>query len=166
MKVALEMAKASSRLRNLKLDSQLVSGSKGLRVVRLRMAIYVPGLVWKSGQALDLALTPQFDLESLIRHVVKLLHVCMDHKGVVTRYSIDSKAQLSHVLCGPIADPRVQSEFGSGTHALRNVLTALRNNNTTTNTSIFSLEQTVLLPTMIFACIYDRWLYWAGVCGE
>lgn len=167
MKVGLEMAKRSCQRKILKLDSQALPGSDWLRLVRFKMAIYVPGLVWKATQSVDFALPSEFDLESLVRHVMKLLHVCMDHEGEITRHSFDWKTsvELSHVLCGPIADPPVNPETNLGdgtTTTLRSVLTALRDNDTNSQTSKFSLEQAILLPTITLACIYDRWLHGVG----
>ena len=163
MKVGLEMAKRSCQHKILKLESQALPGSSWLRLVRFKMAIYVPGLVWKATQSVDFALPSEFDLESLVRHVMKLLHVCMDHEGEITRHSFDwnTSVELSHVLCGPIADPPVNPDanLGNGTTTtLRSVLTALRDNDTNSQTSKFSLEQAVLLPTITLACIYNRWL--------
>lgn len=166
MKVGLELAKQSCKLRTLKLDSQALPGSHyWLRLVRFKMAIYVPGLVWKATQSVDFALPSEFDLESLVRHVMKLLHVCMDHEGMVTYHSVDREksVELSHVLCGPIADPPVNVDFGKATTTtLRSVLTALRDNEENSQTSKFSLEQAVLLPTVTVACIYDRWMHGIG----
>lgn len=165
MKVGLELAKQSCKHRTLRLDSQAVPKSCWLRLVRFKMAIYVPGLVWKARQSVDFAVPPEFDLESLIRHVMKLLHVCMDHEGEVTFHSVGKKTSddLSHVLCGPIAHPPVKVDFGKATTTtLRSVLTALRDNKENSGTSKYSLEQAVLLPTIIVACIYDRWMNGIG----
>lgn len=169
MKVGLEMAKRSCQRRTLHLESYAVPDTDWLRLVRFKVAIYVPGLVWKATRSVDFALPTEFDLESLTRHLMKLIHVCMDHEGEITRHNVDEKTsiKLSHVLCGPIANPPVPSatNFEAGTKTtLRHILTALHNTPTNSSTNKFSLEQAMLLPTITLACIYDRWLH--GVSYE
>ena len=159
MKVGLEMAKNGCKLHGtIKCESYPLSGPWWIRLVRFRLAIYVPGLVWKTRSTVDFALPKAFDLESLIRHVVKLLHVCMDHEGVVERHKLSPKtlAELSHVLCGPVADPPVDEDFSDCRPTLRTVLAALRDNKTNTNTTKFTLEQAILLPTIILSSLYER----------
>jgi hypothetical protein len=92
---------------------------------------------------------------------VKLLHVSMDHTGSISRHTVERKTsiELSHVLCGPIADPPVDTEFSSSTPTLHEVLSAIRDNAANATSRKFSVEQTLLLPTIILACIYDRWLH-------
>jgi hypothetical protein len=126
----------------------------------LRLAIYVPGFIWRSNHTVDFALTPNFGLESLIRHVLKPLHICMDHTGTVSMHSVEEKTsiELSHVLCGPIADPLLNGESLSPTPTLRDVMSAIHDNDANAATGKFSVEQALLLPIIILLCIYDRWL--------
>jgi hypothetical protein len=169
MKVGLQMAKNACKRMTANLASHQVSVSnpRWLRIVRFHPAIYVPGLVWCSRDTVDFALTKEFDLESLTKHLLKLLHICMDHPGGLTRHAVpkDASTELSHVLCGPIADPPIDTAFSRPTATLREVLTTLRDNASTAHTSKYSLEQAVLLPTVMLACIYDRWLHGGGTSG-
>jgi hypothetical protein len=172
MKVGLEMAKITCRTKVIRFESHnLHKNSKWLRVVRLRLAIYIPGLVWRSNHTVDYALARNFDLETLMRDVLKVLHVSMDHTGTVSRHAVDSKTstEISHVLCGPIANPPVvdDADFASNPNpTLRSVLIAVRDNATNATTRKYSLEQAaMLLPTIILACIYDRWLH-QGMFGN
>jgi hypothetical protein len=170
MKVGLEMAKhiCTKRMVNLRSERLQASHTRWICVVRIRLAVYVPGLVWQSRHELDMALTREFDLESLIRHVMKMLHVCMDHEGQVTMHSVDkaTSTALSHVLCGPIADPPIESRFDAETATLRQILTGLKENSANATTAKFSLEQATLLPTIILACTYNRWLHGSGISGD
>jgi hypothetical protein len=168
MKVGLEMAKNACRTKEITFESHSLNDrSRLLRLVRLRLAIYIPGLIWRSNHTIGFALTHDFDLENLVRHVVKLLHVSMDHTGSISRHTVERKTsiELSHVLCGPIADPPVDTEFSSSTPTLHEVLSAIRDNAANATSRKFSVEQTLLLPTIILACIYDRWLH-SGMFGN
>ena len=92
------------------------------------MAIYVPGLVWLSDQWVDFAMSTDFDLEHLIRLIVKLLHICMDHEGDFDLQEVDPaiSAKLSHVLCGPVADVSASFHHLKGSKVrLRQVLSLL-----------------------------------------
>ena len=170
MKVGLEMAKSicSKRMINLKSEPLQSSTSRWLRVVRMRLAIYVPGLEWESQQEFDFVLPKEFDFESLIRIVLKILHVCMDHEGQVTMHSVNTQTStaLSHVLCGLIAESPIDKDFDCQSPTLRQVLFALKDNKANTSTSKISLEQAILLPTIILASTYNRWLRGAGISGD
>lgn len=114
MKVGLEMAKRSCQHKTLKLESEALPGSNWLRLVRFKMAIYVPGLVWKATQSVDFALPSEFDLESLTRHVMKLLHVCMDHEGEITRHCFEQVPAATSAIyepTDPFQDKEVQTDF-------------------------------------------------------
>jgi hypothetical protein len=161
MKVGLEMAKIACKTKVITFESHgLNQRSRWRRIVRLRLAIYVPGFIWRSNHTVYFALTPDFDLEGLIRHVLKLLHICMGHTGTVSMHSVEEKTsiELSHVLCGPIADPPLNEELLSPTPTLRDVMSAIHDNDANATTGKFSMEQALLLPTIILSCIYDRWL--------
>lgn len=170
MKVGLEMGKRAAKVKALNIESHELVGDRWLRIVRFRMIIYVPGLVWKSKATVDFALPPDFSFDTLLRHIIQLLHVCMDQEGDITRHDVPNRTsiELSHVLCGPIADSPVgpASFENQPTPTLQQLLTALGDNKTNAESSKFTLEQAVVLPTTTLACIYDRWLQGAGVFGD
>jgi len=135
-----------------------------LSIARIRLAIYVSGLVWKSHHYLDLALSPEF---SFGRYVVKILHVCIDQPGEVTRHNLSEKAatELSHVLCEPIADPPLPEGFVYEGATLREVLEGLRDNPDSKKERVgrsFSVEQALLLPAVMIASVYDKSMYKQG----
>lgn len=170
MKVGLEMGKRAAKVKTLNIESHELHGDRWLRIVRFRMIIYVPGLVWKSKATVDFALPPDFTFDTLLRHIIQLLHVCMDQEGDITTHDVPSRTstELSHVLCGPIADPPVDpARFeNQPTPTLQQLLTALRDNKANAESSKFTLEQAVVLPITTLACIYDRWLQASGVFGD
>jgi hypothetical protein len=170
MKVGLEMAKNACKSRTLRLESRETSmSSRWVRIIRFRLAIYVPGLVWISHRSIDFAIGTDFDFSIVLRQVMQIIHVCLDHEGKLTRHTFDmvSATRLSHVLCGPIADPPFNAEFGESIQpTLRMILTALRDKETNRETNKYSLEQAILLPTIILSCAWDRWLHGAGLYGE
>ena len=168
MKVGLEMAKIACRKKVVAFPSKSInSNSRWYRIVRLRLAIYIPGLVWKSHHNVDFAVTHEFTIDSLIRDVLKLLHICMNQTGTISRHTIEDRTsvEISHVLCGPIADPPVNTMFSSTNPTLREVMAAIRDNEANAESRKFSVEQTLLLPTIILSCIYDRWLH-SGMFGN
>jgi len=159
MKVALEMSKRVCRKKVITYKSHsLAPTSRWSDIVRFNISIYVPGMVWTSNYTTDFALPRGFSFDALIQLVVKLLHVSMDQEGTVTRHIIESQAsvKVSHVLCGPIADPPVDSLPADSPQTLRTVLAALRDNvANAANERKFSLEQAILLPTISLACIFE-----------
>jgi hypothetical protein len=165
MKVGIEVAKYACRKRIAAFEAiSLKQGQDRSQIwdylVRFPICIYVPGLMWKSNTPVDFALPQSFDIESLIRYVIKLLHVCMDHEGTITYHDVDSQTSidLSHVLCGPIAQPAIDRKFDTAsTPTLRQLLEGLRDNKANTACSKYSLEQSVLLPTATLCAIYDRY---------
>ncbi|KAF2867755.1 hypothetical protein BDV95DRAFT_622089 [Massariosphaeria phaeospora] len=168
IKVGLEVAKLACRTHTNSFPScELPGNGHWLRLVRMKLAIYVPGLIWRSNHYLDMPLPHSFKLDDVIRHILKIVHVCMDQPGTISRHTVpeDEAIALSHVLCGPIADPPVHKDFAKATTAtLREALAALRDNERNTHTRNFSVEQTLLLPTIMLASAYDRWKT-AGAAG-
>lgn len=163
MEVGLKIIKRCCQQKILNLVSQALSDSDWLRLVRFKMTIYVLELIWKATRSMNFALSFEFDLESLVRHVMKLLHVCMNHEEEITRHSFDWKifVELSHVLCESIADSSVNLETDmrdETTIIFRKVLTTLHDNDVNSQISKFSLKQIILLSIITLACTYDRWL--------
>lgn len=144
MKVGSEMGKRAAKVKTLNIESHELLGDRWLRIVRFRMIIYVPGLVWKSKATVEFALPPHFTFDTLLRHIIQLLHVCMDQEGDITTHDVSSRTsiELSHVLCGPIADPPVDpARFeNQPTPTLQQLLTALRDNKANAESSKFTLE--------------------------
>jgi hypothetical protein len=158
MKVGIEIAKTVCKHNIGVFERQpLRENSKWHLLVRFRLMIYVPGILWKSRREVDFALPKAFDLGNMIREVIKLLHVCMDHRGDLSRHNVDPQAsiELSHVLCGPIADPPIDTELNQEAPTLRELLKALRDNKANADSNKFSLEQAVILPTAMLACLHD-----------
>ena len=56
-----------------------------------------------------------------------------------------------------MARPPIDTDLHTPTPTLRSVLNGLRDNKANADCSKYSLEQSVLLPTAILACIYDRY---------
>jgi hypothetical protein len=160
MKVGLEMAKCSRKHRYVKFPTLQLPSDRWIRLVRFRIAIYVPGLVWHSDQWVDFALSKDFDFEHLVRLIIKLLHICMDHEGDFDLHGVDpaTSAKLSHVLCGPVAGVSASFNHLQGSKViLRKVLSLLRDHPSCEYTSKYALKQAVLLPTVIMASIYETW---------
>jgi hypothetical protein len=170
VKVGLEMAKIACRERVIAFPHHLYTdkGSKWLGIVRIRLAIYVPGLVWQSSHYLDWVLSPEFTMGDVIRYLLKFIHVCMDQPGVVSMHAVEEEtaAKLSHVLCGPITTPPMRVDIADRRATLRDVLQALHNNRERKAEGHpirrSSLEQALLLPTAIIACVYDRCMFKSG----
>ena len=161
MKVDLGVAKRSCKHHSVKFPTLQLPSDRWIRLVRFRMAIYVPGLVWPSDQWVDFALSTDFDLEHLVRLIVKLLHICMDHEGNFDLHEVDpaTSAKLSHVLCGPVADVSASFNHLQGSKvSLRQVLSLLRDHPSCEHTNKYALKQAVLLPTVIMASIYETWI--------
>jgi hypothetical protein len=160
IKVGIEVAKLACRTRTNSFPScELHWNVNWLRLVRMKLAIYVPGLIWRSNHYLDMPLPDSFKLADVIRHILKIVHVCMVQPGTISRHTVNEEEaiELSHVLCGPVADPPVHKDFSKPTSTLRELLAAIRDNERNTDTRKFSVEQTLLLPTIMLATAYDRW---------
>lgn len=169
IKVGLELAKQACRERTISCEFHSFMGKQPskawLSIARVRLAIYVPGLVWRSHHYLDWALSPEFSFDDVCHYVVKILHVCIDQRGKVTRHGgISEKAatELSHVLCGPVAVPPMPDGFMYGEATLRQVLEGLRDNGPDgqkgSTERRFSVEQALLLPSAMIACLYDKFI--------
>ena len=133
MKVALEMAKhvcQSQIFRNPghRLDIPDVPSFK--RIIRFRLMIYVPGILWKANTDLDYILTEDFDLPNLYRDILKIFHLCSEVEGTIAKYEAltqEASAGVSNVLCGPLG-PVTDSNLSDGcTVTLTDLLVELRN---------------------------------------
>jgi hypothetical protein len=163
IKVGLEIAKLACRTQANSFPSHQLCpspNSRWLRLVRMKLMIYVPGLLWRSSHYLDMPLPKDFTLNDVVRHVLKVIHVCLDQPGTLSRHAVteDDAIELSHVLCGPIADPPVRKDFTQTTATLRELLAAMRDNERNQTSNKYTVEQTLLMPTVMLASAYDRWL--------
>ena len=124
------------------------------RVLRFRLMIYVPGLLWKADTDLDYVMTDEFDLPNLYRDIMKIIHLCANVRGNVTRrtLTLKSQAEISNVLCGPVRVPS-DNDLG-GSRTLRELLHFLRCLNSP-SMKYYTLEQTLLLPTIQLATMYE-----------
>ena len=115
--------------------------------------IWVPGLTWKAKNPLDYVLTETFDSPSLYRDLLKIIHLLGDVNGKISRHEIDLEVQtqLSHFLCGPINLPKNDLQ---GEVSLTKLLVALRNVNHS-GSKAYTLEQTMLLPTIQLVSLYE-----------
>ena len=157
MKVSLEMTKQRCRSYKFISDGQELNLSNlrsFRRVIRFHPMIYVPGLIWKADVALDYVMTDQFDFPNLYRDLLKIIHLFSDVRGQITRHAVGNKVlnELSHVLCGPVNVP--SRTLHEGSMSLRGLLHALRNESPP-NEKAYTLEQTVLLPTIQLAAMYE-----------
>ena len=156
MKVSLAMSKHHCRMNIFStegLELRLSRLPHLRRIVRFRLMIYIPGLVWQSRTCLDYVLTREFDFPNLYRDLLKIIHLCGDMDGQITRHDLcaETQTQLSHVLCGPVKlpDPDLTGDMD-----LCTLLGKLRNANQRTEKA-YLLEQIVLLPTIQLATMYE-----------
>ena len=176
MKVALEMTKHACRSRTFgnpgqRLDIADVPSFK--RIIRFRLMIYVPGVLWKANSDLDYIMTEDFDIPNLYRDILKIFHLCCEVSGTITRYEALARktaAEVSNVLCGPLAlipdsiDPDADKTAlvpdltipNSQTMTLTQFLVKLRNQNPVT-TKAYTLDQSLLLPTIQLAAMYESY---------
>ena len=160
MKVALEMAKHICESHHFntaghQLDFPDVSRFK--RVIRFRLMIYVPGILWKANSDLDYILTEDFDIPNLYRDILKIFHLCSEMKGIITRHETLTgkiEAEVSNVLCGPLKFIPDSTIPDGDTITLTTLLVELRNQNTV-DTKAYTLDQSVLLPTIQLATMYE-----------
>jgi hypothetical protein len=161
IKVGLEIAKLACRTYANAFPSQELSpspNSRWLRLVQMKLTIYVPGLLWRSSHYLDMPLPKDFTLNDVVRHVLKMIHVCLDQPGTLSRHAVteDDAIELPHVLCGPIADPLVHKYFTQTTATLRELLAAMRDNKRNQASNKYTVEQTLLMPTIILTSAYNQ----------
>lgn len=126
------------------------------RIIRFRLMIYVPGIIWEANTDLDYVLTEDFDLPNLYRDILKIFHLCSEAKGTITRHEAFTKelsTELSHVLCGPLAVPD-STLLGGCTTMLTDFLVSLRDLNPV-EMKAYTLDQSFLLPTIQLAAMYE-----------
>ena len=157
MKVGLEMAKNicnTHTFANAGHELNIKNMPFFKLVLRFRLMIYVPGVLWKADTDLDYVMTDEFDLPNLYRDIMKILHLCANVRGNVTRrtLTLQSQAEISNVLCGPVRVPSDNDLGGSKT--IRELLYFLRSLNPS-SMKYYTLEQTLLLPTIQLATIYE-----------
>ena len=157
MKVSLEMAKHiceshtwTSDCYDLQYDG--TEKPPFQRLIRFRLMIYVPGLIWEADSFLDYIVTDGFNFECLYRDMLKILHLCSNFRGNVSQHSLAPKtsAMISNVLCGPITEA---NDLPSSMTLMR-LLTTLRDL-TPRNWKSYTLEQSLLLPTIQLATMYE-----------
>ena len=114
--------------------------------------VYVLGVLWKADSDLNYVLTEEFDLPNLYPDIIKILHLCANVKGTVTRRSLtaQSQAEISHVLYGPVMVPSDNDLVNSKT--LRELLSFFCSLNPP-SMKHYTLEQWLLLPTIQLATI-------------
>ena len=97
-------------------------------------------------------------MSNVISHLLKMIHVCIHQPGTVSRHlaTEEDAVELSHALCGPIAEPPVQKDFTKNTAMLREVITAIRENERNRTRRKFPVEQTILVPSIMLATAYNR----------
>lgn len=156
MKVSLEMTKQCCRAHTFietghKLTLAKLPSLK--RIIRFRLMIYVPGLLWKADTPLDYVLTEDFDFPNLYRDLVKILQLCSDVQGQILRHETPDlvRDEVSHVLCGPVTDLQMEVQ---GTKTLAELLSIFRTASSATEKA-YTLEQAVLLPTIQLAAMYE-----------
>ena len=160
MKVAFEMAKHICESHQFstaghRLEIPDVPSFK--RIIRFRLMIYVPGVLWKANSDLDYILTEDLDLPNLYRDILKVFHLCSEMKGTITRHEALTKkteAEVSNVLCGPLVFAPDSTIPNGDTMTLTALLVKLRNQNTV-DTKAYTLDQSVLLPTIQLATMYE-----------
>lgn len=161
MKVGIEMAKRICQNKTITYASHSLAPASQWRVIaRFNVSIYVPGMVWTSHSTTDFGLSRDFTLDGLIHLLIKILHVAMDQEGTLIRHEVDPKTsiELSHVLCGPISEPPLDNTSFSTSCTLRSFLSAMRDNTANATTRKFSVEQSVLLPTIQIASMFESLL--------
>ena len=162
MKVALEMAKHVCQSQIFgnpghRLDIPDVPSFK--RIVRFRLMVYVPGVLWRANTDLDYILTEDLDLPNLYRDILKILHLCNEVNGTITRHEAltkEASAEVSNVLCGPLA-PISHCTLPHGYKTtLTDILVKLRSQNPD-DMKAYTLDQSLLLPTIQLATMYESY---------
>lgn len=162
MKVALEMAKHVCQSQIFgnpghRLDIPDVPSFK--RIIRFRLMVYVPGVLWRANTDLDYILTEDLDLPNLYRDILKTFHLCNEVNGTITRHEAltkEASAEVSNVLCGPLA-PISHCTLPHGCKkTLTELLVKLRSQNPD-DMKAYTLDQSLLLPTIQLATMYESY---------
>lgn len=159
MKVGLEMAKKICTTHTFAHAGHELTATNApffKRVIRFRLMIYVPGVLWTADTELDYVLTDEFDLSNLYRDILKIIHLCANVHGTVTTRPLTPRAQaeLSNVLCGPVTVPSPTDDVPDSPTRLRDLLASFRDLNPP-SMKYYTLEQTLLLPTIQLATLYE-----------
>ena len=182
MKVALDMAKHICECHQFSTDGsplKIPDVPNFKPIIRFRLMIYVPGVLWKANSDLDYILTEDLDLHNLYRDILKIFHLCSEMKGTIARQealTTETGTEVSNVLCGPLAhipdstipDGSITADrdipdgsttadkniTNGDTMTLTALLVKLRNQNAV-DTKAYTLDQSVLLPTIELATIYE-----------
>ena len=162
MKVALEMAKHVCQSQIFgnpghRLDIPDVPSFK--RIIRFRLMVYVPGVLWRANTDLDYILTEDLDIPNLYRDILKIFHLCNEVDGTIDRHETltkEASAEVSNVLCGPLA-PISHCTLPHGCKTtLTDLLFKLRSQNPD-NMKAYTLDQSLLLPTIQLATMYESY---------
>lgn len=162
MKVALEMAKHVCQSQIFgnpghRLDIPEIPSFK--RIIRFRLMVYVPGILWKANTDLDYILTEDLDLPNLYRDILKIFHLCSEVTGTIVRHDAltkEASAEVSHVLCGPLADIPHSTLSDGCKLTLTDLLATLRSQNPD-DMKAYTLDQSLLLPTIQLATMYESY---------
>ena len=160
MKVALEMAKhlcQSQEFRNPGHALAIADVPSFERIIRFRLMVFVPGVLWKADTDLDYILTERLDLPNLYRDILKIFHLCGEVNGTIDKHEAltkETSAEVSHVLCGPLANVPDSTLASGCTMTLTELLVKLRNQNSPDHKA-YTLEQSLLLPTIQLATMYE-----------
>ena len=162
MKVALEMAKHVCQSQIFgnpghRLDIPDIPSFK--RIIRFRLMVYVPGILWKANTDLDYILTEDLDLPNLYRDILKIFHLCSEVTGTIARHDAltkEASAEISNVLCGPLADIPHCTLPDDCKMTLTDLLAKLRSQNPD-DMKAYTLDQSLLLPTIQLATMYESY---------
>jgi len=153
LKVALELVKRRVLTSGCCAESVAIQSRTWTFVVRFRLVIYLPGIVFRSDELVDFAVETVLTLDHIMRNSLKLLHACMDQRGTITMSSIADKDRLplSGILNGPIAN--LKSVETKGIRTLRELLGCLPPE---------SFHQVILMPAAMICAIYDKFHFSEG----
>ncbi len=162
MKVALEVAKHVCQSQIFgnpghRLDIPGIPSFK--RIIRFRLIVYVPGILWKANTDLDYILTEDLDLPNLYRDILKIFHLCSEVTGTIARHDAlakEASAEVSNVLCGPLADIPHYTLPDDCKMTLTDLLVKLRSQ-TPDDIKAYTLDQSLLLPTIQLATMYESY---------
>ena len=129
------------------------------RIIRFRLMVYVPGVLWKANTDLDYILTEDLDLPNLYRDILKIFHLCSEVIGTIARHDAltkEASAEVSNVLCGPLADIPHCTLPDDCQMTLTELLAKLRSQNPN-DMKAYTLDQSLLLPTIQLATMYESY---------